>query len=76
MRHLAIFAILGLVLAACGDDGGDATTTTEAPAEATTTEAPAEVTTTAAPEGSTTTAAMAEAIMACQVTDTGGIDDQ
>jgi basic membrane protein A len=76
MRHLAIFAILGLVLAACGDDGGDATTTTEAPAEATTTEAPAEATTTAAPEGSTTTAEMAEAIKACQVTDTGGIDDQ
>ena len=76
MRHLAIFAILGLVLAACGDDGGDATTTTEAPAEATTTEAPAEATTTAAPEGSTTTADMAEAIKACQVTDTGGIDDQ
>lgn len=45
MRYLAIFAILGLVLAACGDDGGD--------------------------EGTTTTA-----IKACQVTDTGGIDDQ
>jgi len=78
MRHLAIFAILGLVLAACGDDGGgEATTTTEAPAEATTTEAPAEATTTEAPAESTTTMGdMPEPIMACQVTDTGGIDDQ
>jgi basic membrane protein A and related proteins len=78
MRHLAIFAILGLVLAACGDDGGgDATTTTEAPAEVTTTEAPAEATTTEAPaEATTTMGDMPEAIKACQVTDTGGIDDQ
>lgn len=79
MRYFAIFAILGLVLAACGDGGGDATTTTEAAAEEpTTTEAPAETTTSAAPEGSTTTAAApsGEAIKACQVTDTGGIDDQ
>ncbi|HEU4895183.1 MAG TPA: BMP family ABC transporter substrate-binding protein, partial [Acidimicrobiia bacterium] len=77
LRYLAIFAILGLVLAACGGDGeGEGTTTTEAPAEATTTEAPAESTTTAAPEGSTTTEAMADAVKACQVTDTGGIDDQ
>jgi len=79
MRLLAIFAILGLVLAACGDDdgGGDATTTTEAPAEVTTTEAPAEATTTEAPAESTTTMGdMPEAIKACQVTDTGGIDDQ
>ncbi len=78
MRYFAIFAILGLVLAACGDGDGDATTTTEAAAEPTTTEAPAEATTTAAPEGSTTTgeAPSGEAIKACQVTDTGGIDDQ
>jgi basic membrane protein A len=78
MRHLAIFAILGLVLAACGDDGGgEATTTTEAPAEVTTTEAPAEVTTTEAPAESTTSMDdMPESIKACQVTDTGGIDDQ
>jgi basic membrane protein A len=78
MRLLAIFAILSLVLAACGDDGGgDATTTTEAPAEVTTTEAPAEATTTEAPaEATTTMGDMPEAIKACQVTDTGGIDDQ
>jgi len=76
IRYLAIFAILGLVLAACGgDDGGD-TTTTEAPA-ATTTEAPDETTTTGGDDGTTTTPGdMAEAIKACQVTDTGGIDDQ
>lgn len=79
MRYFAIFAILGLVLAACGDGGGDATTTSEAAAEEpTTTEAAEEPTTTEASEEPTTTAAAptAEPIKACQVTDTGGIDDQ
>lgn len=76
IRYLAIFAILGLVLAACGGDEGGDTTTTEAPA-ATTTEAPDETTTTSGDDATTTTAGdMAEAIKACQVTDTGGIDDQ
>lgn len=82
-RYLAIFAILGLVLAACGGDEGGDTTTTEAPA-ATTTEAPDETTTTGGDETTTTSGdettttagEMAEAIKACQVTDTGGIDDQ
>lgn len=76
MRYLAIFAILGLVLAACGGDGAEDTTTTEAPA-VTTTEAPAETTTTSGDDATTTTMGdMPEAIRACQVTDTGGIDDQ
>jgi basic membrane protein A len=77
MRYFAIFAILGLVLAACGDGAGDDTTTTEATAEATTTEAPEETTTSGADEGTTTSMGdMGDAITACQVTDTGGIDDQ
>lgn len=76
MRYLAIFAILGLVLAACGGEEGGDTTTTEAPA-ATTTEAPDETTTTSGDDTTTTMGEdMGEAIKACQVTDTGGIDDQ
>jgi basic membrane protein A and related proteins len=74
-RYLAIFAILGLVLAACGDDGGEATTTTEGPA-VTTTEAPVETTTTSGDGTTTTMGEVLEPIKACQVTDTGGIDDQ
>jgi maltose-binding protein MalE len=56
---LALIAAFALVLAACGDDAGDTTTTeeptatTEAPAATTTTEA--ETTETTAPAGSTTT---------------------
>jgi basic membrane protein A and related proteins len=77
MRHLAIFAILGLVLAACGDDGGgEETTTTEAPAEETTTSEAMATTTSEAMASTTTGAPTGEAIKACQVTDTGGIDDQ
>ena len=79
MRYLAIFAILGLVLAACGEDGGgDATTTTEAAEDTTTSEAMADTTTTEAMAETTTTgdSVTAEPITACQVTDTGGIDDQ
>lgn len=77
MRYLAIFAVLGLVLAACGDDGGAGeTTTTAAPEETTTSEAMG-TTTSEAMEGTTTSGAVAgDAIKACQVTDTGGIDDQ
>jgi ABC-type branched-subunit amino acid transport system substrate-binding protein len=56
-RLLALFSALAMVLAACGDGGGDAdTTTTEAAAEATTTEA--ETTTTE--EMTETTEAMTE----------------
>jgi len=78
MRYLAIFAILGLVLAACGEDGGgDATTTTEAAEDTTTSEAMADTTTTAAPAGSTTTGAPAgEGVKTCFVTDDAGVDDR
>jgi peptide/nickel transport system substrate-binding protein len=53
-RLLVLFAVFALVVAACGDSGGDTTTTTAAPGD-TTTAAPGD-TTTAAP-GDTTTAA-------------------
>lgn len=65
-------AALVLVLAACGG-GGAATTTTAAP-EATTTEAP-EATTTV-PEATTTAPEPGAGFKACQVTDTGGVDDK
>jgi basic membrane protein A len=79
MRYFAILAAFALVLAACGgDEGGEETTTTAASEETTTTEAMEETTTTEAMEETTTTSgeAMGEPITACQVTDTGGIDDQ
>jgi basic membrane protein A len=77
MRYLAVFAVFALVLAACGGDEGEETTTTEAVEETTTSEAMEETTTSEAMEETTTTAAAGvEAIRACQVTDTGGIDDQ
>jgi basic membrane protein A len=80
MRYLAIFSVLALVLAACGGDeeGGEETTTTEAAEETTTTEAMEETTTTESMDETTTTSGepMGEPIKACQVTDTGGIDDQ
>jgi basic membrane protein A len=73
VRVFALLAALAMVLAACGDgEGGDTTTTV---GETTTTAG--ETTTTA---GDTTTTAegepMPEPILACQVTDTGGIDDK
>jgi basic membrane protein A len=81
---LALLFSFVLVVAACGDD--DADTTTEAPSDTpATTAAPttAPPATTAAPTtaGPDTTAPStepptAEAIAACQVTDTGGIDDK
>lgn len=82
MRYLAILAVLGLVLAACGDDG--AGTTTEAAEEPPTTEAaPTETTeamatTTTGAEGTTTTGAAgeAEAVVTCLVTDLAGVDDR
>lgn len=79
MRYFAVFAAFALVLAACGDDGGaEETTTTEATEDPTTTEAMDDTTTTEAMDDTTTTSGepMGEAIKACQVTDTGGIDDQ
>lgn len=77
LRYLALATVFALVLAACGgDEGGDTTTT--AAAEEPTTTAAEEPTTTEATEEPTTTSgeAMPEPILACQVTDTGGIDDK
>jgi basic membrane protein A len=82
MRYLALFAVLALVLAACGGtEGGDTTTT--AGGEATTTAA-AEPTTTAGGDtttsaaGGTTTAAGGDftAVKTCFVTDDAGVDDR
>lgn len=75
LRYFAVLTVLAMVLAACGDgDGGDTTTT--AAGEPTTT-AGDEPTTTAAEEPTTTSGEpMPEPILACQVTDTGGIDDK
>lgn len=73
-RYLAVFAALGLVLAACSpaDEGGDTTTT--GGAETTTTAAPA--TTTTGGDGTTTTGGDVEAVVACLVTDLAGVDDR
>jgi basic membrane protein A len=77
MRYLAILAVMGLVLAACGDDGGEGTTTTEASDETTTSEAMDDTTTSEAMDGTTTTASEAgEAIVTCLVTDLAGVDDR
>lgn len=76
-RLFAVLAALALVLAACGGGGADeTTTTTEGPAATTTTEAPEATTTTEGMDTTTTSGDTAEAIKACQVTDTGGIDDK
>jgi basic membrane protein A len=75
-RYFAILAVFALVVAACGDGEGGETTTTAAAEEPTTT-AGEEPTTTAGEETTTTAGeAMPEPILACQVTDTGGIDDK
>jgi len=72
----ATLAALTLALAACGGDDESTDTTAEGGTDPTTTQAPTtaapepEATTTTAPEG------MGEPITACQVTDTGGIDDK
>ncbi|HEX6302076.1 MAG TPA: BMP family ABC transporter substrate-binding protein [Acidimicrobiia bacterium] len=78
MRYLAIFAALGLVLAACGDDGGaEETTTTAAPEETTTSEAMDTTTSEAVEETTTTGEEMTFApVVACFVTDDAGVDDR
>ncbi|MFZ0625153.1 MAG: BMP family ABC transporter substrate-binding protein [Acidimicrobiia bacterium] len=73
-RYVALFAVLAMLVVACGGSSSGDTTTTAA-AETTTT-AMAETTTTAAGDTTTTAMAMPEPIRACQVTDTGGIDDK
>lgn len=76
-RYFAILTVFALVIAACGDGEGGDTTTTTAAAEEPTTTAGEEPTTTAGEETTTTAGeAMPEPILACQVTDTGGIDDK
>jgi len=75
----AVVLALILFFAFTGDDADDDTTTTiPVAAESTTTEADAATTTTEAMEDTTTTEATpaVEAIVACQITDTGGIDDK
>lgn len=57
IKFLALLASLVLVIAACGTDAAETTTTAAPAAETTTTEAPAETTTTEAPAETTTTGA-------------------
>lgn len=76
IRFLALFAALGLVLAACSpaDSGEDTTTTAEAP---TTTDAPEATTTTEGGDTTTTEAEMnLEPVTVCLVTDLAGVDDR
>jgi len=69
VRLIALIAVLGLVLAACGDDDGGETTTTSGEQEATTTTVVDETTTTEEMvEG--------EAVVTCLVTDLAGVDDR
>jgi len=80
-KAIMLIAVFALIVAACSSDDSDDTTTTAAGAEETTTTAAEETTTTAAEE-TTTTAASTETtaetvdFLACQVTDTGGVDDR
>jgi len=80
LRFLAIFAVLGLVLAACSpaDEGGDETTTTGSGEDTTTSEAMEETTTSEAMEDTTTTGATADMtpVKTCFVTDDAGVDDR
>jgi basic membrane protein A len=83
MRLLAVFAALGLVIAACSpadeEGGGDETTTTAAAEETTTSEAMDETTTTEAMDDTSTTsgeAAGGDEVVACLVTDLAGVDDR
>ena len=76
LRFLAIFAVLGMVLAACSpaDEGGDETTTTASSDEPTTTES---MTSTTEDMGTTTTAAemIGEGRMIGMAFDVGGRGD-
>lgn len=81
LRLLALLAVIGLVMTACGD-GGETTTTIDTPPATdapTTTGAPTTesmaTTTTGAATTTTGGAGGGEEVLACQVTDTGGIDD-
>ena len=82
MKIAALFAVFALVLAACGDSttdttaAPDTTDTTAAPDTTDTTAAPDTTDTTAAPDTTDTTAAAMVDYKACEVTDTGGVDDR
>lgn len=82
---VVVIAVILFFVFSGGDDDTDTTTTAPEAAETTTTETGDETTTTGAEETTTTGAeettttsgeAAGEPIKACQVTDTGGIDDQ
>jgi basic membrane protein A and related proteins len=78
-RLLAIFAVLGLVIAACGNGDAEDTTTTAAPsdttaAEETTTSEAMDTTTSAATD--TTEPMDFTAVKVCFVTDDAGVDDR
>ncbi|MGA7226588.1 MAG: BMP family ABC transporter substrate-binding protein, partial [Acidimicrobiia bacterium] len=76
-RYVALFAVLAMLVVACGGSSSGDTTTTAA-AETTTTAAMEETTTTAAMEETTTTEAMADftPVKVCFVTDDAGVDDR
>lgn len=71
-RLLAIFAVLGLVIAACGNGDAEETTTTAAPSDTT---VPDETTTTEAPDDTTTTEAVAMDVLVGMAFDIGGRGD-
>jgi basic membrane protein A and related proteins len=77
-KALLLLVVLALVAAACGDDdeGGEETTTTTTQAETTTTTTEATTTTTSGETTTTQTAPPGREILACEVSDTGGIDDR
>jgi basic membrane protein A len=76
LRYLALISVFALVLAACGDDAGDTTTT--AGGEPTTTAGEEATTTSGAPEATTTTGAETAftPVKTCFVTDDAGVDDR
>jgi basic membrane protein A len=75
-----VLAIILFFVFSDGDDDGDATTTIPVAADTTTTEATTttedQTTTTEGESTTTTEGATVDAITACQITDTGGIDDK
>ncbi len=77
-RFLALIAALALVIAACGGDEGEGTTTTADAGDTTTTESMDTTTTEADGDTTTTSGDMAEGdpIVSCLVTDLAGVDDR
>ena len=71
---VALMATFALVVAGCGDDTSTSTTGAGSTTTAATTTTAAATTTTAGE--TTTTEAMGPSFLACQVSDTGGIDDK